>query len=149
MDSQLRGLFLSTLAGLLISADLYRMATGRYGSFGLVRQTPAQRAASSSLGVAVWGLDTGLPWSTVRASSLPLIASAASLLGFGIWWQGLLYGIGSIGTLWVICARQKGLLGVSHDAVRLSILLVGQRDRARIVGMLGCCAIAAVGVSVA
>lgn len=132
------------VAGLLVVADVIRVASGRYGSFGLVRQTRPRKAADSALGVAAWGLDTGLPWSTVRASSLPLVAFTAALLGFGTWWQGVLYCIGSVGALWVLCMRRGGFFGVSHDSTRLSILLVGQRDRARMLGMLGCLALATV-----
>ena len=41
-----------------------------------------------------WGIDTGIPITTVRASPLPLLALFAVGTGFGAWWIGISYWFG-------------------------------------------------------
>jgi len=77
----LRALGMSAL--LLAALDVWRILAGRFGSTGLIRQTPRTAAASSVSAVVVWGLDMGLPVTTDRAIALPFRGIAGVAVGFG------------------------------------------------------------------
>jgi hypothetical protein len=62
------------------------------------RQTP--RKAFDVLGptraALLWGLDTGLTFTTYRVTSLTWVAFTASLLHLVPWWSGLAYAVGFV-----------------------------------------------------
>ena len=115
---------------------LWRVMTGRFGSTGLIRQTPERLGRSSHWGVLLWGLDTGTPVTTVRASALPLLGVVGVALGFGTVWSGILYAGGYLAVLCWVCSRTRGFFGVSHDTSYLIRELQRVRDRARLAGVL-------------
>lgn len=82
------------LAGLLMFVDVVRLWGGRSTSFGPGRQTPYEWRLKGRVGVLGWGLDTGLPVSTVRATSLPALGVILVATGQGSWFVGLFYGVG-------------------------------------------------------
>ena len=63
-------------------------------SFGLSRQTPHRIRLRGWTGVLAWGLDTGLPVSTVRATSLPMIGVILTGTGHAGPLHGVFYGLG-------------------------------------------------------
>lgn len=126
---------------LLAASDLWRILTGRVGSTGLIRQTPRKASASSTLGVVIWGLDTGLPVTTVRASALPFLGIAGVAAGFGEPWFGLLYAAGFLGAVGWLAARPAGIGGISHDLTAFAIRLQRLRDRSRATGLGICTAV--------
>lgn len=88
------------VVALLLIADLGRVWLGRTTSFGPNRQTPYRLQHRGHAGIALWGLDTGVPITTVRSTAWPMIGVALLLGGFGRWWYGLLYCAGvSLGLL--------------------------------------------------
>lgn len=97
---------LSILLGtvlVLLVIDLARSRRGLQCSLGLRRQTP-RRLGFQPIGPLLWGLDTGLPLTTYRATPLPFIGLACVALGFGHPWIGLAYAAGFLGSLVVSCA---------------------------------------------
>ena len=83
-------------ASLLMLADSLRWWAGRSTSFGLKRQTPYDWRLKGRIGVFGWGLDTGVPVSTVRATSLPALGVILVATGHGSAFHGLLYGLGVV-----------------------------------------------------
>ena len=82
------------LAVLLMLADSLRWWAGRSTSFGLKRQTPYDWRLKGRIGVLGWGLDTGVPVSTVRATSMPALGVILVATGHGSAFHGLFYGVG-------------------------------------------------------
>ncbi len=82
------------LAGMLALIDALRVWGGRSMSFGPGRQTPYAWRAKGLAGVVAWGLDTGLPVSTVRATPLPLLGVILAATGHAGPFHGLFYGLG-------------------------------------------------------
>ena len=82
------------LATLLMLVDSLRWWAGRSTSFGPERQTPYLWRLKGRIGVLGWGLDTGLPVSTVRATSLPVLGVILVATGHGSPFHGLFYGLG-------------------------------------------------------
>ena len=87
----------------LLAIDIVRSRRGLHCSFGLRRQTP-RRLGYQPIGPLLWGLDTGLPLTTYRATPLPFIGLACVALGFGHPSIGLAYGAGFVGSLLASCA---------------------------------------------
>ena len=88
------------LCGLLMLVDAVRLWAGRSTSLGPARQTPYGWRLRGRMGAFGWGLDTGLPVSTVRATSLPALGVILAVTGHGAWFHGLFYGLGlSLGVL--------------------------------------------------
>lgn len=87
----------------LLTVDIARSRRGIACSLGLRRQTP-RHLGFTPLGPLVWGLDTGLPLTTYRATPLPFIGLACVGLGFGHPWVGLAYAAGFLGSLVLSCA---------------------------------------------
>lgn len=87
---------------ILFAFDLARVLLGK-GRFscGLRRQTPYEWRRKGPIGVFGWGVDTGVPFTTYRATSLPLTAVALVCVGFGEVWFGLAYACGLIAGLFV------------------------------------------------
>lgn len=133
---------LGMAALLLAVSDFWRILTGRFGSTGLLRQTPRKAPVSSTLGVAIWGLDTGLPVTTVRTSALPFLGIAAVVAGFGEPWFGLLYAGGFLGAVGWLATRSAGIGGISHDLTAITVGLQRLRDRGRTAGVGICTAVA-------
>ncbi len=106
-----RGSMLAALAlsGLLILIDGLRVWGGRSTSFGLNRQTPYAWRLKGPIGIIGWGLDTGLPVSTVRATSLPLLGVILAATGHAGPLHGLFYGFG------VTAGVLVGLLALRPD----------------------------------
>ncbi|MEY4371833.1 MAG: hypothetical protein RL219_602 [Actinomycetota bacterium] len=89
------------LLALLLILDALRVWAGQTTSTGLNRQTPKAWGQTSALGVVGWGLDTGIPISTIRATPLPAIGMALTLCSLGSALGGLAYGIGLVaGVTW-------------------------------------------------
>jgi hypothetical protein len=84
---------------LLASVEVLRLRRGSPCSLGLSRQTPRHWGLRSPFGVLGWGLDTGVPFTTVRATALPLVVCSLSLLGYATGWLGVMYGIGFLASL--------------------------------------------------
>ncbi|MDE0231840.1 MAG: hypothetical protein OXI56_05855 [bacterium] len=82
------------LAGLLLLLDGMRLWGGRSTSFGPKRQTPYDWRLRGRVGVVAWGVDTGLPVSTVRATPLPVLGVILAATGHSLWFYGLFYGFG-------------------------------------------------------
>ena len=97
------------LAVLLMVVDAIRLWGGRTTSFGLERQTPYGWRLKGPIGVLGWGLDTGLPVSTVRATSLPALGMILAATGHAGPFHGLCYGIGvTLGVLGGLPAIRSG-----------------------------------------
>lgn len=93
--------------GFLAFNEWFRLRRGDYCSFGPRRQTP-QELGRSPLGVFLWGADTGVPITTVRATPLPLVGLLLILLGFGEGWlAGVAYSGGFLVSLWVLCSKRR------------------------------------------
>ena len=82
------------LVGLLMLVDAVRLWGGRVTSLGPKRQTPYDWRLRGRMGVLGWGFDTGLPVSTVRATSLPALGVILAATGHAAWFHGLFYGLG-------------------------------------------------------
>ncbi|WP_419946120.1 hypothetical protein [Candidatus Poriferisodalis sp.] len=93
-----RGALTAALIGAsgLAAADGMRVWSGRTSSFGLSRQTPYRWRARGRQGVFAWGLDTGTPVLTVRATPLPMLGVILALTGHGGPLHGLFYGVGIV-----------------------------------------------------
>lgn len=78
----------------LFAIDAVRVWAGRSSSLGPHRQTPQRWKARGWPGVFAWGLDTGVPFTTIRSTPLPLLGAALVAAGFGTPFHGLAYGLG-------------------------------------------------------
>lgn len=87
--------------GVLVGLE-WRRLRGRTCSLGLRRQTP-RHLGRAPAGVLLWGLDTGVPLTTVRATMLPLAGVLLCALGLGGRWVGLAYALGFLLPLWLLC----------------------------------------------
>lgn len=126
----------------LAAVDVLRMLRGAYGSVGLLRQTPKRWGESSAQGVVLWGLDTGLVLTTVRASCLPFMGVAGVATGFGGFWWGVFYAAGYLAALIWTCARPRAWRATETPIARL-LSMHTMRDRARLLGVLYATAAAA------
>ena len=112
--------------GLLMLIDAVRLWGGRTTSFGPSRQTPYAWRSRGPIGVLGWGLDTGLPVTTVRASSLPMLGVVLVATGHGGPLHGLAYGAGlAAGVLGGVVARPR------RGDVRSVMTGLQQRHRSR------------------
>lgn len=84
----------AALLGALLAVDAVRLWAGASTSLGPARQTPYHWRLKGPAGVLGWGLDTGLPVATVRATSLPVIGVVLVATGHGGPAHGLAYGLG-------------------------------------------------------
>lgn len=103
--------------------DAVRLWGGRSTSFGPGRQTPYAWRLKGRVGVLGWGLDTGLPVTTVRATSLPALGVILAATGHGAWFDGLFYGLGL--TLGVLVGLPRALSRERIDAAMAEL----QRSR--------------------
>lgn len=87
----------------LVAVDVGRLRRGDRCSLGPRRQTPQDWGYRYRLGTLFWGLDTGLPFTTVRASVLPFTGVALATLGFARPWMGAVYAVGFCGALAAAC----------------------------------------------
>ena len=93
---------------LLMLIDAIRLWGGRSMSFGPARQTPYRWRLKGQIGVLGWGLDTGLPVSTVRATSLPVLGVILAATGHAGPLHGLFYGFGlTLGLLTALFAARS------------------------------------------
>jgi hypothetical protein len=116
----------------LLSVDIAGRRRGRTCSPGPTRQTP-RRLGWSRVGVFLWGLDTGVPMTTVRASGLPLAALLATALGLGAPWLGALYALGFLGALATACVLPSPATadGVDdRDAIDVAVTATASLARA-------------------
>ena len=136
------------LATLLLGVDSVRVWAGRSTSLGPQRQTPYDWRLKGPLGVLGWGLDTGLPMSTVRITPLPALGIVLAATGHTDPIHGLLYGLGV--TLGVLA----GVPALRADR-RTDLLLDRIHSRrakfrpARLVLVPGCLTAAALAVALA
>ena len=106
-----RGSIVAALAavGLLMLIDAIRVWGGRSTSLGPARQTPYRWRAKGRVGVLGWGLDTGLPVSTVRTTPLPVLGVILAATGHAGPFHGLFYGAGvALGVLTALPALRSG-----------------------------------------
>lgn len=88
------------LVSVLLASDLLRTWAGFGTSTGFSRQTPKRWGQTSLLGVFAWGLDTGVPVTTIRATPLPALGVVLTLSGMGSPLGGLAYALGlSVGVV--------------------------------------------------
>lgn len=122
------------LASLLIAVDAIRVWGGRVTSIGLHRQTPYGWRLKGPIGVFGWGLDTGLPISTVRVTSLPALGLILAATGHAGPFHGLFYGCGvAIGVFAGMVSMRPGVrtdrvlddLLRSYRALRPALLVLG------------------------
>ena len=85
-------LLAAALVAAVLAVDALRVWGGRITSLGLTRQTPYDWRLKGLPGVLGWGLDTGLPVSTVRATSLPVVGVILMAAGLAGPFHGLVYG---------------------------------------------------------
>ena len=102
IPAEWRGVLLFSTMGSLVIADYRRLRKRDYCSVGPRRQTP-RNLGWSRAGVVMWGLDTGIPFTTVRTTLLPVLAVLMTAYGFGARWIGLAYSAGFLSALWVLC----------------------------------------------
>jgi hypothetical protein len=108
-EPRLRLLGLAMALVALLVADMIRVWAGRTTSCGLNRQTPKRWVKFGLAGIFGWGLDTGLPISTVRATPFPIVGLILVAAGFGTRWIGLLYTGGLTAGLLVSLTLPRGL----------------------------------------
>ena len=110
----------STLAALVLTSalllvDAVRAWSGRRSSFGLSRQTPYEWRFKGRVGVLGWGIDTGLPISTVRATPVPMLGVILVATGHGGALHGPFYGLGVV--LGVLAGMSKRTSGAAITVV--------------------------------
>ena len=91
----------------LLLLDSFRLWGGRTVSLGLNRQTPYRWRLRGAIGVVGWGLDTGVPFTTVRATPLPFLGLVLVSAGFGSVLHGAAYGLGIAAGLLSTVVRGK------------------------------------------
>lgn len=96
-------------SGFLLVVDGLRLWGGRSTSFGVKRQTPHAWRLKGPIGILGWGLDTGLPVSTVRATSLPGLGVILVATGHAGPFHGLFYGAG------IVLGIVAGLVAMGSD----------------------------------
>jgi len=118
----------------LVTVEYLRIRSNDVCSIGLRRQTPKALGRSPG-GVILWGLDTGLPFTTIRATLLPLYGVILVTIGLG---GGLAagtgYGIGFLLALWAACLAKGN--GSTTDTVRWTTILLSLRPYVRVVGLV-------------
>ena len=88
-------------------------------AIGPSRQTPQRLSRHGRVGVLAWGLDTGIPLTTVRATSLPLSAITMAVLLDVPVYAGLVYAVGFLSGLIVLSLSPKWVpLQASYGAIR-------------------------------
>jgi hypothetical protein len=102
-----RAVVVAVVALTLLAADLVRAVRGRPNSLGPSRQTPYRWGRNYRFGTALWGLDTGIPVTTVRASALPLFSVAGASFGFGGLLTGALYVVSFCGAVLFMSFRSS------------------------------------------
>ena len=118
----------------LLCADIVGRRRGRLCSLGPTRQTPRHWGWSPT-GVFLWGLDTGIPVTTVRASGLPVAGVVATALGLGASWLGLIYALGFLGALMAACVVPSPTHSASCDDIDVvGAALAGTESSARVIG---------------
>ena len=121
-DTSRRVAILVGALSLLLTVDGLRVWAGKQSSLGLERQTPYRWRLKGPTGVVSWGLDTGIPITTVRATALPAVGLLLVTTGYGSWWVGLGYGLGLSLGLMQPMVRAPGV-----DAPQLLARLKSQR----------------------
>lgn len=113
LDSSTRMVWLLVVLIALLLIEVARIWLGLDRSVGLNRQTPYQWRLRGLPGILGWGLDTGIPVTTVRATPMPLMAVLLVAFGFGVPYAGLFYAAGIATGLCVELARQSSLASPS------------------------------------
>lgn len=121
----------------LAAVDVARLRRGDRCSLGLRRQTPQSWGYRYRLGTMLWGLDTGLPFTTVRASVLPFTCLALAGMGLARPWAGAAYAAGFCGALGVACLwpRPAGSTGGSDPTGALVERLIHSARTVRLAGL--------------
>jgi hypothetical protein len=100
LNARVRWTILGAAALILTAADLL-LGKSMMPVLSWRRQTP--RIAFNRFGPAkaalLWGLDTGLAFTTYRTTSLTWLGFAAALLNLVPWWAGMLYAVGFAGPI--------------------------------------------------
>lgn len=127
------------LIGGLVAVLLGEIATvsrGSVCSFGLRRQTP-RRLGFLRGGTFLWGLDTGIPLSTVRLTALPVLGVLLTGLGYGGKLTGLAYASGFLGALVYMCLKSPvANQSREPDAIAVLRVLSARTMTVRRVGLL-------------
>lgn len=113
----------------LVGTDVIAIGRGRPCAIGPSRQTPQRLGRRSVYGVFLWGLDVGVPFTTVRATGLPFLAMGLLAIGVGPRWASPIYGASFAAILWLLCLLPSPVAGGSADA--MVGRLTAQRGRAR------------------
>jgi hypothetical protein len=114
------------------SVDLWAYANPQRGGglvWGLSRQTPRAlmyKGFPLEFVSLMWGLDTGLAFTTFRVTGLTWVLFVAALLGFTPWWLGLVYGLSFGLPLCVTCMRNRA---TRPESCTMSVASTGKSRR--------------------
>lgn len=80
----------------MLAVDVSGLRKGPYCRLTLQRQTPKvlDHKYGPVVGSLLWGLDTGLAWTTIRVSTATWVVFGLTVLQLAPWWTGLAYGVG-------------------------------------------------------
>ena len=104
----------------LLAREVYDLTRRNPHAFGFKRQTP-QWLGSTRRGVVMWGIDIGIPFSTYRASLLPLTGVLAVGTSLIPWWYGLVYASTFLLAIWLGFSTRRdssnldAVFGFSHS----------------------------------
>lgn len=125
---------------LILLFEAIRAWAGLPMSTGLRRQTPYRWRMAGPVGVFGWGLDTGIPVTTVRATPMPLVATMCVVAGLSHWWVGVAYAAGITAGLHFSLAHsrksERSLSPLGH--LQPAIDRLGQLSTVRARGCLVC-----------
>jgi len=85
------------------------------------RQTPKVLANGSTaawVGATIWGIDTGLMWTTFRVSAATWVVLLSAVVGLAPLWLGVVYGSGFVASLavatYLLPAEHIGRVGSTY-----------------------------------
>lgn len=113
LDLSTRMVWLLVVLNALLVVEVAQIWLAIDRSVGLNRQTPYRWRFRGLPGILGWGMDTGIPVTTVRATPMPLMAVLLVAFGFGAPYAGLFYAAGIAAGLWVELTRQRSLANPS------------------------------------
>ena len=147
LNQTTRELLLIVIMMSLTVAEVVRSGSGKPFAIGPHRQTP-QSLGRRPVGILLWGIDTGIPITTIRITPLPLAGILMVLLGYGKWWIGLSYVAGFIGSLMLATTwppKDNPRVGIPLD---VTLTLSKQASRVKFAGVVAVALITTITVGV-